>query len=54
MGRREELEKALREKGIDPVALEREVIALFRKGASSLEVEDYLRRVIEGVGRSER
>lgn len=48
MDRKENIIEVLKEKGIDPIVLERELVALFRRGASSLEVEEYLRRVIEG------
>ena len=54
MSKKKNIIEVLKKKGIDPVALERELVALFRKGASSLEIEEYLRKIIEGVRGSER
>jgi len=51
---KKEIIKVLKKKGIDPTSLERELIGIFRKGKSSLEVEEHLKRIIERVGRSER
>ena len=51
MTKKEEVIRVLKKKGIDPTSLERELIGIFRKGKSSLVVEEYLRKVIEGVGR---
>ena len=51
MSRKERVVEALRERGIDPVALEKELLAMLRRGASSLDVESYLKRVIEGDGK---
>ena len=46
--RKQEVISALKSKGIDPVKVEKEVIALLRKGASSLEVREYFRVLLEG------
>jgi len=49
--RKQEVIKALRSKGIDIAKVEREVIALLRKGASSLEVREYFKKLLGGEGR---
>ena len=48
MSEKAEVIEALRRKGIDPVKLEKELVAMLRKGASSLEVRDHLKKLLEG------
>jgi len=46
--RKQEVINALRGKGIDPIKVEKEVITLLRKGASSLEVREYFKKLLGG------
>ncbi len=48
MSEKDEVMEALKKKGIDPVRLERELIAMLRKESSSLKVRDYLKKMLEG------
>lgn len=52
MSRKEEVVRTLRDKGIDALALEKELMAMLRQGATSLDVEARLKKFIE-VGESE-
>jgi len=46
--RKHEIINALKEKGIDIVKVEKEVINMLRNRVSSIEVQKFLQRVIEG------
>jgi predicted transcriptional regulator YheO len=46
-GKKEIIEK-LKHKGINPIKLEKDLIAILRKGTSMVEVSNYLKKVIEG------
>ena len=46
--RKQEIIKSLRSKGIDPITVEKEVVRMLRKGASSLEVREYFKKLLEG------
>lgn len=48
MERKMEVYKVLQSKGIDVTKLEKELMAILRKGASLIELQEYLRKVIEG------
>ena len=45
--RKKEVVELLRKKGIDPIRLEKELLAILRKGSSSLEVRSYMKRLLE-------
>ncbi len=44
--RKQEVINALRGKGIDIIKVEKEVIALLRKGTSSLDVREYFKKIL--------
>jgi predicted transcriptional regulator YheO len=46
-GKKEIIEK-LNYKGINPTKLEKDLVAILRKGSSTVEVSNYLKKVIEG------
>jgi len=46
--RKKEIIESLKRKGVDPVKVEKEVMMLLRKGASSLQVREYLKKLLEG------
>jgi len=46
--RKQEIIEELNRKGIDPVKLERDLVAILRKGASAVEVSIYFKKIIEG------
>ena len=48
MERKMEVYKVLQSKGLDVTRLEKELMTMLRKGASSIDLQEYLRKVIEG------
>ncbi|MCC6005311.1 MAG: hypothetical protein LM583_11355 [Desulfurococcaceae archaeon] len=46
--RKKEIIEKLEHKGINPIKLEKDLIANLRKGASMVEVSNYLKKAIEG------
>lgn len=50
---KQDVMEALREKGVDLIKLEKELISLLRRGGSALDVESYIKRLIE-VEKGER
>jgi len=38
----------LKRKGIDPVELERKLMAMLRKGSLSTEIRDYIKNIVKG------
>jgi hypothetical protein len=46
--RKEDIIKELKKRNIDPVKLEKEIVAMLRKGVSATEIGSFLDRVIRG------
>ena len=46
--RKKEIVEALKRRGIDPIELERKLIATLRKGALSTEIREYIKSLVEG------
>jgi len=46
--RKRDVIKALKERGIDPVRLERELVSMLRRGSSSIEISSRLREIVGG------
>lgn len=40
--------EALKNKGIDPIELEKELLTLLRKEPSSVKVQDHIKKLLEG------